>query len=155
MRWLTISGLLGVLLVACVATFGLRGPVNVTVIGDGADDVGVPRMAASRVAKVDGVLLRRAENLRYLTDVSRLCRGRCAPGVTVLHEAGPGGLRKVAVFELSQEPGIEAMDAGEGLPAPVAACIADILRAEAAVLWRPDAQPCLPLRRYLVLPYGL
>lgn len=132
----------------CIALLGAwalwprTGAPGIAVVGDGAPAV---RNALPEGAVADIVLLRREGSLRHLPEVARLCRGRCDPGLTVLRVLGLGSGRRL-VFEMSEMPGIAALDRGDPLPAPIVACILEAVAGET---------DCLPVRRFWVLPYGL
>lgn len=156
--WLLPLGALGL---GAALLLAPPGGLRVTIVGDGAAAV-TRAFAPMRpgiepaVGAVDAVLLRRAENLRHLPDVARLCRGRCTAALTVLHELRPRGGRKVLVFDLSQAGGAAALDRGDPLPKGTAACIARVIAAEAAQRGPAPPAPCTPERRWrAVLPYGL
>lgn len=149
-RWVVLV----CLLLAAWLLWPRDGAPGVSVVGDGA---GAVRAALDLPdgASADVVLLRRAESLRHLPEVARLCRGRCGPGVTVLRVLGPGGGTRLVV-EMSALEEIAALDRGEGLPDGIAACVARVVAAEAgAGRGGPGAGCAGPRRAIRVLPYGL
>ncbi|GIT91183.1 hypothetical protein JANAI62_16380 [Jannaschia pagri] len=132
---------------------------SLRISGDGAPGVeaAMPGQIDVSVGDLDVVLLRRAENLRHMEDVARLCRGRCDAALTSLYELRPGGGRKILVFDLAQIGGAQALDRGAPLPDPIAACLADRIAQEATGIYRRVSNAsCVPTQRWLpVLPYGL
>ncbi|MEM8824264.1 MAG: hypothetical protein AAGF30_11685 [Pseudomonadota bacterium] len=156
--------LFAVFIVAGVAvgSFALpRGATEMTILGDGrgavqdAFDRADPGLAG-RAGRMDVVLLRRAENLRHLPDIARLCRRACVEAITVIREMHLGGLRRRIVVDLSQFPGAEVIDTGATLPGEVAECIVLAVQMEVADVFGAPVPDCVPShRRIWRLPFGL
>ena len=122
---------------------------SVEVLGDGAAEIRAALGTPGAALPVTALSLRRRENLRHVPDIERLCRGACDAALTVLRVAGFRRGAKVLVFDLAAFGGADALDLGQNLPEPVAACLARAVTAEATHAWTARPPPCLPSRRVL------
>ncbi|MEM9796794.1 MAG: hypothetical protein AAF919_09905 [Pseudomonadota bacterium] len=129
---------------------GSDGAVHVS--GDGAADVlpglDMPLSADPAGARLEVVLIRRAESLRHVPRLARLCRGRCLEvAVTVFHRPSLSGLRKIVVLDVAALGGGGSLDRGTGLGGAPAACATEVIRAE----WLEAALPdCASGRRAIL-----